>query len=59
MPIYDLRPSLADPELRKQISTDSTGFAYVDPDLARTEMEYKDWEDEEKIQGHYYNEVTE
>jgi len=57
--IHDLRPALADPKLRSQISTDSTGFGYVEPDLAKTEMEYEDWENEEKIRGHYYNEVTE
>lgn len=59
VPIHDLRPALADPKLRSQISTDSTGFGYVDADLANTEMEYEDWENEERIRGHYYNEITE
>ncbi|GAA6005087.1 hypothetical protein JCM11491_002575 [Sporobolomyces phaffii] len=59
LPIHDLRPALADPELRKQISVDTTGFAFPEADISGTKMQYQDWDDEDKIRGVYYDEVSE
>ncbi|GAA5838446.1 hypothetical protein JCM3766R1_005547 [Sporobolomyces carnicolor] len=57
--IHNLRPALADPELRKQISIDTTGFAVPDATISGTKMQFEDWDDEQKIRGVYYDEVSE
>lgn len=59
LPIHDLRPSLADPEIRKGISIDTTGFAVPDREITGTTMKYEDWDNEEKIKKVYYEEVSE
>ncbi|GAA5886558.1 hypothetical protein JCM16303_006608 [Sporobolomyces ruberrimus] len=58
LPIHDLRPSLADPEIRKGISIDTTGFAVPDREITGTTMKYEDWDNEEKIKKVYYEEVS-
>jgi hypothetical protein len=45
--------------LRKQISIDTTGFAFPEAEIAGTTMKFEDWEDEEKIRKTYYSEVSE
>ncbi|GAA5936262.1 uncharacterized protein JCM15063_002762 [Sporobolomyces koalae] len=59
LPIHDLRPLLADPEARKDIGIETTGFAVPDAAISGTSMQYEDWQDEDKIKSTYYPEVSE
>lgn len=56
LPIYDLRP-LVDQGKEHLTSVDTTGFQVVPKDLARTDMKYEDWNDEQTITSKYYAEV--
>jgi hypothetical protein len=59
LPVHDLRPALANPDLRKEIAVDRTGFAVPEPEISGTKMSYEDWEDDDKIRSVYYDEVSE
>lgn len=52
--VHDLR-SLPNPAAVTSI--DTTGFQVVDKALSKTDMQYDDWESEEKITKQYYGEV--
>ncbi|GAA5899806.1 hypothetical protein JCM5296_004225 [Sporobolomyces johnsonii] len=57
LPIHDLRPLLSNPDVMRQISVDTTGFAVPAKEISRTKMQYSDWDNEETIKSVYYPEL--
>ncbi|KAK4052374.1 hypothetical protein OIV83_002176 [Microbotryomycetes sp. JL201] len=58
VPIHDLRPLVAENK-EHLTSIDSTGFQIVPKQLAKTDMKYEDWDNEDAITSKYYEEVSE